>query len=115
VCAATTVDGRILAWTIERKSYDKFKFIDFLKELRYSFDRRKTLHVFLDGMRAHHAYLVRDYCASNRLRLHFNSGYSSEFMPIEKLWLLLKRIVRREMVATEKVKLTEANIRKLIK
>jgi transposase len=88
--------------------------LDYLKTVRSKVDGRKVIYIFIDNARHHHARIVKDYCKIKRIRLIFNSAYSAKFMPIEYLWNLSKRIVRREMIAQELVSIPESKIRQII-
>lgn len=48
----------------------------------------RTIHVFLDNARYHHAHLVREWLARHgqRITLHFIPAYCPHLNPIERLW-----------------------------
>jgi transposase len=103
VVASATFDGSI----------DKFRFIEYLKQLRMSVaEERFTL--CLDNMRAHHSFAVKDYCKTANIDLIFCAPYSSEFAPIERLWALAKVIFRRELLQDDSSKLKQCEVRKLV-
>ena len=58
VCAAVCSCHRLLAYAIEDYSFDRWKFIAFLKELRAS-TGDETLYLFLDNARFHGGPEVR--------------------------------------------------------
>ena len=88
VLAAHDVNGEVIDFDIQTKSFDSVQFTAFLANLRSIYPKRKIIHCFIDNARIHHANSVKDYCKNNKIELHFNSAYSSEFQPCEYLWHL---------------------------
>lgn len=85
VAACTDLEGRIVACHTVDKSIDRFSFIAFLKKVS-EFTQRKWCTLFLDNLRLHYTYEVKEAAEKLHIRLLFNSPYSSEFNPIERLW-----------------------------
>jgi len=56
----------------------------------------KRLVIVLDNLNSHHATLVRQYAASNNIRLVHIPPYSPDRSPIEQVW----RAIKREVSAT---------------
>lgn len=104
--AAHNIRGELVDFDIQPKSFDAYSYVDFLRSLRSNVPRRETIWLFLDNASIHRANVVKDFCCKNRIKLLFNSPYSSEFQPCEYLWNLSKRIVRHEMAKLEMTKLT---------
>ena len=84
-------------------------------------NRKKPVHLVVDGLPAHKAKLVKDYVASTngRLTLHFLPGYAPELNPDELVWSHMKRTgvartpLRRGEKLQEKVDAQLAAIKKL--
>ena len=90
VCAAVCSCHELLAYVVEDHSIDKFKFIDFLHELRAS-TGDETIYLFLDNAKFHCGPEVKK--AMNELAIVpvWNVPYRFEFNEaIEKYWALLK-------------------------
>jgi transposase len=66
-------------------------FVEFLKKLMRQ--RKKPLHLVLDGLPAHKTAAVKDYVSSTngKLTLHFLPGYAPELNPDELVWSHVKR------------------------
>lgn len=114
VVAATDMYGYIRAKMIFPKSLDQHDFIEFLRSLRHQINNRKILYILLDNLRVHRTFAVTSFCQRNRIRLLYNSAYSSEFMPIERLWWLSKKLVREYMLLSPSLRMTENQIRQMI-
>lgn len=80
-------------------------FVELLKNLMR--DRKKTLHLVLDGLAAHKAKEVKDYVSGTKgkLKLHFLPGYAPELNPDELVWSYAKRtgVARNPLRAGEKL------------
>ncbi len=84
-------------------------------------NRKKPVHLVVDGLPAHKTKLVKDYVASTkgRLTLHFLPGYAPELNPDELVWSHMKRTgvartpLRRGEKLQEKVDAQLAAIKKL--
>jgi transposase len=68
-----------------------FAFITLLR--RMMTNRRKPLHLVVDGLPAHKTKRVKDYVASTngRLTLHFLPGDAPDLNPDELVWSHMKR------------------------
>ena len=113
ICAATDRQGRVVAYAIEKKSFDRVSFLAFLKQLRQKV-KRKKFNIFLDGCSTHHTAEVSEYCRRSNINLIFNSAHSPEFNPIERLWWLLKKIIRKLALKSEKLTFKAADIKSFI-
>jgi transposase len=71
------------------------------------FNRKKTVHLIVDGLPAHKKAVVKDYVASiqGRLTLHFLPGYAPDLNPDELVWSHVKRtgVARRPLQKGEKL------------
>lgn len=84
-------------------------------------NRKKPVHLVVDGLPAHKTKLVKEYVASTkgRLTLHFLPGYAPELNPDELVWSHMKRTgvartpLRRGEKLQEKVDAQLAAIKKL--
>ena len=84
-------------------------------------NRKKPVHLVVDGLPAHKTKLVKDYVASTkgRLTLHFLPGYAPELNPDELVWSHIKRTgvartpLRRGETLQDKVDAQLAAIKKL--
>ena len=66
----------------------------FLKHLKDHIGRKKAV-LFLDNLQVHHTNAVKKLAQRLSIELVFNGTYSSEFMPIERLWAWAKhRFIR---------------------
>ena len=66
-------------------------FVTLLKKLM--FNRRKAVHLVVDGLPAHKKAIVKEYVASTqgKLTLHFLPGYAPDLNPDELVWSHVKR------------------------
>ena len=66
-------------------------FVALLKKLM--FNRKKPVHLIVDGLPAHKKAVVKDYVASTsgKLTLHFLPGYAPDLNPDELVWSHVKR------------------------
>jgi transposase len=80
-------------------------FVTLLRKLM--FNRRKGVHLIVDGLPAHKKALVKDYVASTqgKLTLHFLPGYAPDLNPDELVWSYVKRtgVARRPLRKGEKL------------
>jgi transposase len=80
-------------------------FVTLLKKLM--FNRKKAVHLIVDGLPAHKKAIVKDYVASTRgkLTLHFLPGYAPDLNPDELVWSHVKRsgVARRPLQRGEKL------------
>lgn len=65
--------------------------VTLLKKLM--FNRKKAVHLIVDGLPAHKKAIVKDYVASTqgKLTLHFLPGYAPDLNPDELVWSHVKR------------------------
>lgn len=73
---------------VEAPRIDAKSTLDLLERLENRNPDKKTIHVFMDNARYHHArvvtaWLERPQC---RIRLHFLPAYAPHLNPIERLW-----------------------------
>jgi transposase len=66
-------------------------FVVLLKKLM--FNRKRPVHLVVDGLPAHKKAVVKDYVASTdgKLTLHFLPGYAPDLNPDELVWSHVKR------------------------
>jgi transposase len=80
-------------------------FVTLLKKLM--FNRKKAVHLIVDGLPAHKKAIVKDYVASTqgKLTLHFLPGYAPDLNPDELVWSHVKRsgVARRPLQRGEKL------------
>jgi len=80
-------------------------FVTLLKKLM--FNRRKAVHLVVDGLPAHKKAIVKEYVASTqgKLTLHFLPGYAPDLNPDELVWSHVKRtgVARRPLQKGEKL------------
>lgn len=114
ICGATDRKGKLVAYQIADKSFNSERFKQFLELLRKKV-KSKTFHIFLDNCTAHKTNEVKNYCKANGINLIFNSAHSPEFNPIERLWWLAKKIIRRLTLKSEKLQFSKTDIREFIR
>jgi transposase len=80
-------------------------FVTLLRKLMSN--RRKAVHLIVDGLPAHKKSVVKDYVASTqgKLTLHFLPGYAPDLNPDELVWSHVKRtgVARRPLQKGEKL------------
>jgi transposase len=80
-------------------------FVELLKKLM--FNRKRAVHLIVDGLPAHKKAIVKEYVASTRgkLTLHFLPGYAPDLNPDELVWSHVKRtgVARRPLQKGEKL------------
>ncbi|NJO36436.1 MAG: IS630 family transposase [Rhizobiales bacterium] len=92
VSAASAVSARGGFWSCTYEGgLDGDLFITLLR--RMMTNRRKPVHLVVDGLPAHKTRRVKDYVASTkgRLTLHFLPGYAPDLNPDELVWSHMKR------------------------
>ncbi|MGQ0622330.1 MAG: IS630 family transposase [Panacagrimonas sp.] len=81
-------------------------FIELLRKLMRN--RKKPVHLIVDGLPAHKRVIVREYVESTagKLSLHFLPGYAPDLNPDERVWSHVKRTgtARRPLRQGEKLK-----------
>ena len=85
VAAAIDSDGRVVAHIIRERSIDSRDFMDFLHRLKDHIGRRRAV-LLLDNLGVHRTKAVQKLAPKLDIELLFNGAYSSNFMPIERLW-----------------------------
>jgi len=72
-----------------------------------------AIHVFLDNARQHHAKALRPFLERPdcRVRLHFLPPYAPHLNPVERLWGVMHRHVRRNRFHADFRQFTEAIFR----
>ena len=80
-------------------------FVELLKKLL--FNRKRAVHLIVDGLPAHKKTVVKDYVASTqgKLTLHFLPGYAPDLNPDELVWSHVKHtgVARRPLQKGEKL------------
>ena len=89
VAAAMNVRGEIVAWHIQDHSIDTEAFMEFLRHLKDHIGRKKAVLV-LDNLGVHRTNKSQELARKFGIELVFNGTYSSEYMPIERLWAWAK-------------------------
>ena len=85
VAAAIDSDGCVVAHIIRERSIDSRDFMDFLHRLKDHIGRRRAV-LLLDNLGVHRTKAVQKLAPKLGIELLFNGTYSSNFMPIERLW-----------------------------
>ena len=67
----------------------------------------------LDNLIIHRTAKVKELCVKSGVALVFNGTYSSEYMPVERLWMFAKLYWRREVTEISNFK-NKALLRKRI-
>ena len=76
--------------------------IALLESIQARWPAKRTIHVIVDNARCHRATLVRAWLAQPhcRVRLHFIPSYCPHLNPIERLWLLMHKLLIHNRCAT---------------
>ena len=85
------------ALLLSDKSVNSEEFIKFLKRCR-EIKKEGKLYLFVDNMTVHRSKIVTEYCQKAKIELLFNSAYSSEVNPIERLWAISKREFSKSLI-----------------
>ena len=106
ISAASAVNARGAFWfTTYQGGLTGELFVELLKKLM--FQRKKPLHLVVDGLPAHKKAVVKAYVAGTegRLTLHFLPGYAPDLNPDELVWSHAKRtgVARRPLKKGEKL------------
>jgi transposase len=120
ISAASAVNARGAFWYCTYEGgLNADLFVTLLRQMMRN--RKKPVHLVVDGLPAHKTKLVKDYVASTkgRLTLHFLPGYAPDLNPDELVWSHMKRTgvartpLRRGEKLQEKVDAQLAAIKKL--
>ena len=78
---------------IDVLTVDAMSTIALLMAIETLYPSMRTIHVFLDNARYHHAKLVQEWLAKpgRRITLHFIPAYCPHLNPIERLWGLMHK------------------------
>ena len=85
VAAAIDSEGHVVAHLMRERSIDSTAFIQFLHRLKDHIGRRRAV-LLLDNLGVHRTKAVQKLAPKLGIELVFNGTYSSNFMPIERLW-----------------------------
>jgi len=87
-----------------------------IKKLRLHLNacQRLPLVVFVDQHPLHKTKEVREDCAQRKIFLVYNAPSSSEYNAVERLWLLSKRILRRNVLEAAVLRLRPARVEKMV-
>ena len=85
VAAAIDSDGHVVAHLMRERSIDTSVFLDFLHRLKDHIGRRRAV-LLLDNLGVHRTKAVQKLAPKLGIELLFNGTYSSNYMPIERLW-----------------------------
>ena len=94
--AVIDVEGNVVACATRLKSYKTDSYVEFLKEFRAK--TKGKVKLFVDNLNVHRTLKARDYCQSKGIEVIFNAIYSSEYTPIERVWLHAKNKWRKRVV-----------------
>lgn len=108
VCSFEDVNGRVVSTYTTEQSIDRIKFLEALRAFFRLISTRRPSWLVLDNLRVHQGDEVRDFCLQNKCTLIFQGTYSSEFMPIERLWSFAKRNFSRASITVDNYKDVEA-------
>ena len=89
VAAACNTKGEVVAWHIQDHSIDADAFMMFLRRLKEHIGRKKAV-LLVDNLGVHRTNAVKNLARKLGIELVFNGTYSSEYMPIERLWAWAK-------------------------
>lgn len=80
---------------IEVETVNAASTIALLSSLENQYREKKTIHVFLDNARYHHAKIAKEWLKRPqcRIKLHFLPAYCPHLSPIERLWGLAHKHV----------------------
>ena len=80
---------------VENVTVDANSTIALLKKIEAAYPDKKTIHVFLDNARYHHAKAVKKWldATGGRIKLHFLPPYAPHLNPIERLWGVMHKYV----------------------
>lgn len=73
------------------------------------------MYVFLDNLRVHYSKPVKEYCGRANIELVYNSAYSSEYNPIERLWAIAKTNFRKNLLSLQVKKIKQSQVHSLVK
>ena len=76
--------------------------------------QRLPLVVFVDQHPLHKTKEVQEDCAQRKIFLVINAPSNSEYNAVERLWLLSKRILRRNMLEAAVLRLRPARVEKMV-
>ena len=85
VAAAIDSEGHVVAHLTREHSIDSRDFMEFLERLKDHTRRRRAV-LLLDNLGVHRTKAVQKLAAKLGIELVFNGTYSSNYMPIERLW-----------------------------
>lgn len=93
---------------MKAKSTNRNDMLKFLPLVRRQFvDSDQWVYLVLDNHRCHHTKEVTDLARSLRFELMFLPPYCPELNSIEALWGILKRMVKKQLVANRQVTLSQ--------
>ena len=92
---------------------DKYAFNIFLDKIREQFKKDVTVYVFIDCLNMHYFAEVVNHANANNIKLIYNGTHSSEYMPVERLWLFAKREFAKQCIMGAKYH-NQASMRKLV-
>ena len=80
------------------RSYEKTvngeAIVDFLQNIRQSYQDYSTIHLVLDGAGYHRSQLVVEEAEKLNIKLHYLPPYSPNLNPIERLWKVMNKYAR---------------------
>ena len=98
IAAVGVIDaaGNVVACEARQKSYDSASYLKFLKKFKRA--AITPCELVVDNASFHRSAEVLDYCRRVGITVIFNGIYSSQYMPIERLWLFAKLFWRKEVL-----------------
>lgn len=79
------------------KTINSDSFISFLAKLKMNYLNKK-INIVLDNGRYHKTKEVEKFCINNNIKLYFLPPYSPNLNPIEKVWRVMNRHVKNNIV-----------------
>ena len=87
--------GNIVHVETTPKSYDSEKVLACFRV--FAKKAKLPCKLVLDNLACHRTHALRDFCESKGISIIFNGTYSSQYMPVERLWLFAKLYWRKEV------------------
>ena len=87
--------GELILCETRPRSYTADSVLAFLHRLAPLMTKPCTL--VLDNLACHRTSALANFCSENHISILFNGTYSSQYMPVERLWLFAKLYWRKEV------------------
>ena len=76
------------------ETINKASIVEFLTQIRNSYNLAKNINIILDGSGYHRSNEVKNFCKENNITVHFLPPYSPNLNPIERLWKVMNERTR---------------------